>query len=166
MLSVYEAGRATRAAAAGARMLDRETRKAIRKSVATDLVPLVKREASSRAHKPLARAVAGTARASWWKDVPGVAFGGRRAVASTGVDGRTVAHGVEYGSDGTRRATFRATSPKGHAYSLTRTTSAQFRPRTEAGAFVAGAAEAAAPVILERWAELVVEATVRAYGEG
>lgn len=164
MLSVYDAGARERAAAAGARTLDAQTRKAIRKAVAADLVPLVRREAITRARKPLARAVAETARASWYKDVPGVAFGGRRAVASSGVDGRTVAHGVEYGSEGNRRATFATHSPRGTSYSVTRTTSAQFRPRTADGAFVADAAFAAAPVIVDRWADLVVEATVAALG--
>lgn len=164
MLSVYDAGARARAAAGGTRVLDRETRRRIRASVTRDLVPLVRREALSRAHKPLARAVASTARASFYKDVPGVAFGGRRRVAASGVDGRTVAHGVEYGSDGKRRATFRATSPNGHPYSVTRTTSAQFRPRTEAGAFASGAADAAAVEVVELWAALVLEATVDAFG--
>jgi hypothetical protein len=164
VLSVYDAGARTRAAAAGARSLDRDVRKAIRASVSRELLPTMRASAMHHARKPLARAVAGTARLSWWKDVPGVAFGGRRAVASTGVDGRTVAHGVEYGSDGTRKATFRTTSPKGASYSVTRETSAQFRPRTADGAFVAAAAEEVAPDVVARWADLVVEATVDALG--
>lgn len=166
MLSVFDAGARERAAAAGARTLDAATRKRIRATVNAELVPLLRREASSRARKPLQRAVAATGRASWWKDIPGVAFGGRRAVTSTGVDGRTVAHGVEYGSDGTRRATFRTRTPDGRPYAVTRHTSAQFRPRTDGGAFVADAALAVAPAVVDRWAELVVEATVEALGGG
>lgn len=166
MLSVFDAGARERAAAAGARTLDAATRKAIRATVNAELVPLLRHEASTRARKPLQRAVAATGRASWWKDIPGVAFGGRRAVTSTGVDGRTLAHGVEYGSDGTRRATFRTRTPDGRPYSVTRETSAQFRPRTEDGAFIADAALAVAPDVVDKWATLVVEATVAALDGG
>lgn len=116
-------------------------------------MPAVRRAALAHARKPLARAVAQTGRASFWRDIPGVAFGGRGRVASSGVSGRTVAHGVEYGSEGTRRATFRTTSPKGRAYSVTRETSAQFRPRTVEGAFVADAALEVAPEVVDRWAQ-------------
>lgn len=164
MLSVYDAGVRERAAAAGARNLDRDTRKAIRDTVNATIVPLAVREATSRAGTPLQHAIAATGRPSWWKDIPGVAFGGRRAVTSTGVAGRVLAHGAEYGSDGSRRATFSTRSPAGRAYSVTRRTSAQFRPRHEAGAFVAPAAEAIADDVVQRWADLVVEATVDALG--
>lgn len=164
MLSVDAAGVRERAAVAGASRLDAAIRKQIRQTVADDLVPMVRRAAMTRARKPLARAVAETGRASWYRDVPGVAFGGARPVASSGVRGRTVAHGVEYGSDGTRRATFRTTSPRGVSYAVTRETSAQFRPRTAEGAFIADAALEVAPVIVDRWAALVVAATVDAMG--
>lgn len=164
MLSVLEAGARERAAAAGASSLDRDTRKAIRATVNAVILPAMRREAGSRARTPLQRALVSTARASWWKDIPGVAFGGRRAVTSTGVDGRTVAHGAEYGSDGSRRATFATRSPAGRTYSVTRRTSAQFRPRHEGGAFIAPAADAAADEVVDKWAALVVDATVDALG--
>lgn len=164
MLSVYDAGARERAAAGGAARLDADIRKRIRATVSAELVPAVRRAALAHARKPLARAVAQTGRASFWRDIPGVAFGGRGRVASSGVSGRTVAHGVEYGSEGTRRATFRTTSPKGRAYSVTRETSAQFRPRTVEGAFVADAALEVAPEVVDRWAQLVVDATVESMG--
>ena len=160
MLSVDDAGVRERAAVAGARTLDAQIRKEIRRTVGASIVDAARREASSRARTPLARAVAGTARASWYQEVPGVAFGGSRSVASSGVTGRTVAHGVEYGSTGSRRATFRVHSPTGHAYSVTRRTSAQFRPRHEDGAFIADAALAIAPAVVDEWAQLVVDAYV------
>jgi hypothetical protein len=164
MLSVYAAGVRERAAVGSAARLDAAVRKQIRATVADELVPAVRRAALARARKPLARAVAATARASWYRDVPGVAFGGGKAVASSGVKGRTVAHGVEYGSDGTRRATFRTRSPRGVAYAVTRETSAQFRPRTADGAFVADAALEVAPRVVDLWAGLVVAATVESMG--
>lgn len=162
MLSVDDAGVSQRAAVASARTLDAQIRKAIRKSVGATIVEAARREAVSRASTPLQRAVARTARASFWQDIPGVAFGGRRAVASSGVPGRVVAHGAEYGSEGTRRATFRVHSPDGTPYSVTRRTSAQFRPRHADGAFAADAALAIAEDVVDEWTALVVDAYVEA----
>lgn len=160
MLSVDDADVAARAAVGSARDLDAAVRKQIKATIGATIVDAARRAAGSAAHTPLARRVAATARASWYKDVPGVAFGGTRTVARSGVKGRAVAHGVEYGSDGQRRATFRTHSPRGHAYSVTRATSRQFRPRHEGGAFVAGAAEQIAPDVVDTWAALVVDAYV------
>lgn len=160
MLSVDDAGVRERAAVAGARTLDAQIRKQIRSTVGDVIVDAARREASHRARTPLARAVATTARASWFQEVPGVAFGGTRSVASSGVTGRTVAHGVEYGSEGSRRATFRTHSPAGRSYAVTRRTSAQFRPRHADGAFIADAALAIAPEVVDQWAALVVDAYV------
>lgn len=160
MLSIRGASASTRAAAGIVRDLDTDTRKRIKADTRALIVDPMRSAARSRARRPLARAVAGTARASFWRDIPGVAFGGARAVTSDGTPGRDVAHGVEYGSTGTRVATFRTRSPRGTPYSVTRRTSAMFRPRTDGGAFVAPAAEAVAPGVVDAWSAFVIDAAV------
>ena len=162
MLSIDDAAVSTRAAAGSARSLEPAIRKEIRKSVGAVIVDAGRREAAGRATTQLQRRVAQTGRASWWKDIPGIAFGGPRTVARSGVSGRVVAHGAEYGSDGHRVATFRTHSPRGKSYSVTRETSRQFRPRHEGGSFASGAAEAIAPDVVDEWTALVVAAYVEA----
>ncbi len=162
MLSIRGASAATRAAAGIVRELDKDTRKSIKRETGRLIVDPVRSAARARARRPLHRAVAATGRASFWRDIPGVAFGGARSVTSDGTPGRVVAHGSEYGSDGTRRSTFRVRSPRGRVFTVTRRTSASFRPRTASGAFVAPAAEAVAPSVVDAWSTLVVDAAVAA----
>jgi hypothetical protein len=160
ILSIRGASASTRAAAAVARQLDTDTRKGIKARTRALIVDPMRSAARARARRPLHAAVAATARASFWRDIPGVAFGGTRAVTTDGTSGRVVAHGTEYGSDGTRRATFRVRSPRGRVYSVTRRTSVQFRPRTPGGSFVAPAVDSVAPDVVDAWSDLVVDAAV------
>jgi hypothetical protein len=165
VLSIRGASASTRAAAGIARELDKSVRADIKSATRALIVEPMRSAARARAGRPLHAAVAGTARASFWRDIPGVAFGGARAVTTDGTSGRVVAHGSEYGSDGTRRATFRTRSPRGTVYTVTRRTSVQFRPRTAAGAFVAPAVDTVAPDVVDAWSTFVVDAAVVALDE-
>lgn len=160
MLSIRGASASTRAAAGIARELDRDVRKGIKRDVGRLIVEPMRAAAARRARRPVQRSLAATGRASWWRDIPGAAFGGARQVTSSGVSGKVIAHGTEYGSAGTRRATFAVRSPLGRAYSVTRRTSRQFMPRDEGGKMIAPAAEQVAPAVVEAWSTLVIDAAV------
>jgi hypothetical protein len=162
VLSIFDAGTRERAAAASLRRLDKPTRAEIRRRVGALIVEPMRREAGRRARNARARAVAATARASWYKDVPGVAFGGARAVLSDGTTGRAIARGTEYGSRGDRYQRVTTHTPAGRAYVARRRQTAGFRPRTDSGAWATPAALAVAPDVVDAWAAIVVEATIDA----
>lgn len=162
MLSVDDSGVPTRAAVASLRLLDKATRAEIRKRVKPLIVDPARREATRRARTTLADRVAVTARASWYRDVPGVAWGGSRPVTHDATRARDVAHGTEYGSRGDRFQRVPMTSPRGTPYVAVRRQTAAFRPRDEDGAYLSPAALAIAPDVIEAWSGIVVAATVDA----
>lgn len=161
-MSIRGASASTRASAGIVRELDKATRTRVRAQTRALIVEPMRAAARAGARRPLAVAVAQTARASFWRDIPGVAFGGTRSVTTDGTPGRDVAHGVEYGSTGTRRASFRVRSPRGRVYTVTRRTSAMFRPRTDGGAFIAPAVDRVAPDVVDAWSAFVIDAAVDA----
>jgi hypothetical protein len=166
VLSIDNAGVTERAAVASLRLLDKATRAEIRKQVRPLIVDPARREASRRARTTLAGRVAVTGRASWWRDVPGVAWGGTRPVTHDGTRARDVAHGTEYGSRGDRFQRVSTRSPRGTAYVATRRQTAAFRPRDEDGAYLAPAALAVAPAVIDAWSLIVVDATAHALDGG
>lgn len=155
-----QASQRERAAVAAFGRLPKDLTKRVRADTAAAVVPLMRDAAMRSASTPLERRLAATARYSPYRGVPGVAFGGLRAVTSTGVPGRVLARPVEFGSDGTRRATY----PNAAGTSTTRRVTRQFMPDTlYAGRFVQPAAEQVADDVLGAWLDVVEDAAVDAW---
>jgi hypothetical protein len=161
----YEASARLKSAYLAVGVLDKPLRKRLKEYGRDEVVPMLMREARTRASgRPVLGRVVGSGRYSEYKGIPGVTFGGKRAVTSTGVPGRILARGAEFGSQGTRTARYRWHSPDGTPYELTRRTSVQFRPDTGyQGHAISPAAEAISDRVLTGWLELVEQLLVEAF---
>lgn len=167
MLSIADAGNRERAAAAAVGSLPKHLRKQITDDTRTYAVPLMRREAASRAPDAVSRRIAAAGRLSMYKGIPGVAFGGRAAVTTSGVPGREIVRGLELGSYGERWFTFTRSTPDGGTTSVTRRNTRQFMPDVSAsGRFITPAATAIADDVLVRWTDLVESAVIAAMDEG
>lgn len=160
MLSILQATQRERAAVAAFGSLPKNLQAAIRKDTAAAVLPWMRDAAGRAASTTLEHRLAATARYSAFRGVPGVAFGGARAVTSTGVPGRVLARPVEFGSDGTRTSTY----PNAAGTPTTRRVTRQFMPDTAyTGRFVQPAAEAVADDVTDLWVGLVEAAVVAAW---
>jgi hypothetical protein len=167
MLSIRDAGNRERAAAAAVGGLSKSLRKRVTDDTRTYAVPLIRREAAARADDPVSARIAATGRLSVWKGVPGVAFGGKASVTSSGVSGRELVRGLELGSYGDRWFTFARSTPTGGTTQVTRRNTRQFMPDVSAsGRFITPAAEAIADDVLDRWTGLVEDAVIESMDEG
>lgn len=168
MLSINDAGRRERAAAAAVGALPKHLRDDVTKRTREYAVPLLRAEAARRAPAGTASRIASTGRLSMWRGIPGVAFGGRAAVTSDGTAGRSLVRGLELGSQGDRWFTFTRRNPGGGGtHAVTRRNTRQFMPDTSAaGRFITPAAEAIADDVLDEWTALVEGALIDAMNEG
>lgn len=167
MLSITEGPTRLRAVVAAVGELPREVRAELRKQTREQVLPLM--EAAARRHAggdQLAQRLAARPRASFWRDVPGVAFGGAGSITRDGTPGRVLAHAVELGSQGSRVQTVETRSPRGKRYTVRKRTTVQFRPERPAGRFVTPAAESIADDVTQLWADLVDQQVLDAFGEG
>jgi hypothetical protein len=159
MLSILQASQRERAAVAAFGSLPKNLQARIRKDTAAQVVPWMRAGAARAASSPLEQRLAATARYTAYRGIPGVSFGGPRAVTSTGVPGRVLARPVEFGSSGTRRATYQA-----RGATVTRRVTRQFMPDTAfQGRFVQPAAEAVSDDVTDLWVGLVEDAMVAAW---
>jgi hypothetical protein len=108
-----------------------------------------------------------TARYAPYKGTPGVAFGGPRAVTSSGVPGKVLARALEYGSDGRRWRDYVETR-NGRAVPVLRRTTRQFVPDASGlgGRWITPAAESVGPDVLAEWIETVESLSVSALNGG
>lgn len=167
MLSIADGSTRLRAVVGAVGELPRELRAELRKQTRDRVLPMM--EAAARrtaAGDPLAQRLAARPRASFWRDVPGVAFGGAGSITADGTPGRVLAHAVEYGSQGNRVQVVETRSPRGKRYTVRKRTTVQFRPERPAGRFVAPAADAIADDVQAVWVELVEQQLLAAFDEG
>lgn len=167
MLSIDDAGKRERAAAAAVGSLPKTLAKHVRDETRDYAVPLMRDAAAARARDSVSRQIAARGRVSFWRGIPGVAFGGTAGVTSSGVSGRTIVRGLELGSSGDRWFTFPRRNPDGSTTPVTRRNTRQFMPNVSAsGRFITPAAEAIADDVLAFWLDLVETAMVDAMNEG
>ena len=167
MLSIEDGPTQLRAVVAAVGQLPRELRAELRKQTRDVVLPMM--ETAARRHAAgdvLAQRLAARARASFWRDVPGVAFGGAGSITADGTPGRVLAHAIEYGSHGDRVQAVATTSPRGKRYTVRKRTTVQFRPERPAGRFVTPAAESIADDVQQVWVELVEQQVLTAFDEG
>lgn len=168
MLQITDGPARLRAAVAGVQALPKDLRIELRERTRDVAVPAMRRAATAHAARtgdPRATLLAQRATYSPYRDVPGIRFGGARAVTRDGIPGRVLARAIEYGSPGTRRVRLLVHSPKGTPYDVTKRTTVQWMPdRGAVGSFVGPAALDTGPEVLDAWIDTVEELTVRAFG--
>lgn len=164
MLSIDRASQRERAAAAALRLLPKTLTKEITEATKAKVVPLAVAAAMRNADTPVMRAIAASGKYSVWRGIPGVAFGGTKAVTSSGVAGRVIVRGLEYGAKGRRETIFRRATPSGGSVLTARRTTRQFMPdRSSNPTAIYPAMEAIADDVLAIWVEVVEDAMVRAF---
>lgn len=164
-VTIYRAAQRERAAAAYLSTVDKALRKAVTDASKEHILPWARSEAQRWASTPVQSRIAASARWSPYKGTPGVAFGGARAVTSTGVPGRVLARPLEFGSDGRRWRDY-IERRRGGQVSVLRRTSRQFMPEApEGGRFIGPAMEGITDDVLRLWVS-VTEDTVLAAFDG
>lgn len=170
MLKISEGPTRLRAAVAGVQALPKDMRRELRERTRDVAVPAMRRAAgdyAARMGDPRAVLLAQRATYSPYRDVPGIRFGGAKAVTADGIPGRVLARAIEYGSPGTRRVRLLVHTPDGKPYEVVKRTTVQWRPdRGAVGAFVGPAALETAPDVMEAWLDAVEDLTMRAFGGG
>lgn len=167
MLKVAEGPARLRAVTAAVGELPRELRAELRRQTRDVVLPMM--EAAARreaAGDKLAQRLAARARVTFYRDTPGVAFGGAAAITRDGTPGRVLARRVEYGSQGDRVQTVETRSPLGKRFTVRKQTTVQFQPQRLGGRFVRPAAEGIADDVTAVWVDLVEQQLLAAFGEG
>lgn len=167
MLSIDQASNRERAAAGAIRLLSKTLLKDLNQAAKDRIVPLAIDAATARASNPVMRGIVAKGRYSVWRGIPGVAFGGNTSATRTGVPGKVLVRGLEYGAQGRTEAIFQRKTPTGKTITTARHTTRQFMPdRTSNPTTVTPAMEAIADEALTIWVELVEAAVIQAFGEG
>lgn len=163
MLSIDDASQRERAAAAAFGQLSRDLRRSITDLTRKQVVPLAIAAATRHADTPVMRTIAASGRLSMWRGIPGVAFGGTRSVTSSGVPGRVLVRGLEYGARGQWERLYDRRTPSGRTIRAIRRTTRQFMPdRSASPSTVTPAMLDIADDVLEIWVEHVEDAVVAA----
>lgn len=163
MLLVSMASQRERAAVAAFQQLDATVKRDVTKATRDLVLPMVTDAAEREARTGTERRIAATARYTAQRGVPGVAFGGTAPVTSTGVAGRVLVRGLEFGAKGNRVRTFTTTSRRGKRFTVRRRVSRQFMPQTPLGSFIYPAMESVTDDVLNLWFITVEDAVVRAF---
>lgn len=167
MLSIDTASQRERAAVAAFGLLSRDLQRQVRDETRAKVVPMAVRAATQAADTPTMRRITATGRLSVYRGVPGVAFGGTRPATSSGVPGRVLVRGLEYGGKGRYEKTYTSSSRRGRTYVLRRRTTRQFLPdRSGRPTAIYPAMESITDDVLELWVQLVEVATIKAFNGG
>lgn len=168
MLKVTEGPTRLQAVVAAVGTLPKELRAELRRETRVRVLPLLEQAARRAAATQgvLAQRIAARPRVTFWRDVPGVAFGGAGSVTRDGTPGRVLARRLEYGSRGDRVTTVETRSPLGKRYTVRKHTTVPFRPERPGGKFVGPAAEQVADDVVGIWSELVEQQLLEALDEG
>lgn len=166
MLSIDQASQRERAAAGAIRLLSKTLLKDLNAAAREQIVPLAVRAAQAHASDSTMRGIVSRGRYSVWRGIPGVAFGGTQAATTTGVPGRVLVRGLEYGAAGRSESIFRRRTPSGSTTLVARRTTRQFMPdRSNSPTTVTPAMESIADEALGIWVQLVEDAVIKAFGE-
>lgn len=146
---------------AGLQVVDRETRKNIRRFTKADATPIWKGEVSPRATTRLEqRVLSATAKVSVSDQNVTLQSARTGRALSGGARPSEVAAGVEFGALD-KRNTYMTTSRKGRRYAVTRHTSRQFGSRNTNGKVVYPASRASIPRLASLW----VQTAMRTLGD-
>jgi hypothetical protein len=166
-LSIDRASQRERAVVAAVRLLPKETQRDLRDASRQRIVPMAIKAASAHAETATMREILSRGRYSEFRGTPGVAFGGARPVTSSGVPGRVLVRGLEYGAAGRKESIYRRRVPSGGTVLTARHTTRQFMPdRSSNPTAVYPAVQAITDDVLQVWIELVEGAVLSAFGEG
>jgi hypothetical protein len=164
VLSIDDASQRERAAAAAFGRLSRDLKRTITDRTRREVVPMAVAAATRHADTPVMRTIAASGRLSMWRGIPGVAFGGTRSVTSTGVPGRVLVRGLEYGAAGQWERLYDRRTPSGRTIRTARRTTRQFMPDRSANpSTVTPAMLDIADDVIAVWVEHVEDAVVAAF---
>jgi hypothetical protein len=167
MLLLSHASQRERAAVAAFQQLPATVQRDVNKATRDVVVPMAVQAAQREADTATMRTITSRARYTTLRGVPGVAFGGPQPVTSTGVPGRLLVRGLEFGSPGNRVRTIRTHSPKGTPYVVRRRVSRQFMPdHTEHPTAIYPAMESIADDVVDVWVGVLESAVVAAFDAG